>query len=47
MGLGTFLGRTWSSITGLVRPRSAASLFRLADQYRHEGRYEDAAELVA
>lgn len=47
MGLGTFLGRTWSGITGLVRPRSAASLFRLADQYRHEGRYEDAAELVA
>jgi tetratricopeptide (TPR) repeat protein len=47
VGLGTFLGRTWSGITGLVRPRSAASLFRLADQYRHEGRYEDAAELVA
>ena len=47
MGLGTFLERTWSGITGLVRPRSAASLFRLADQYRHEGRYEDAAELVA
>ena len=47
MGLATFFGRTWSGITGLVRPRSAASLFRLADQYRHEGRYEDAAELVA
>lgn len=46
MGLATFLERTWSGITGLVRPRSAASLFRLADQYRHEGRYEDAAELV-
>jgi tetratricopeptide (TPR) repeat protein len=47
VGLATFLGRTWSGITGLVRPRSAASLFRLADQYRHEGRYEDAAELIA
>lgn len=46
MGLATFLERTWSGITGLVRPRSAASLFRLADQYRHEGRYEDAAELI-
>jgi tetratricopeptide (TPR) repeat protein len=46
VGLGTFLERTWSGITGLVRPRSAAALFRLADQYRHEGRYEDAAELI-
>ncbi|MGH7375515.1 MAG: tetratricopeptide repeat protein [Candidatus Rokuibacteriota bacterium] len=47
MGLATFLERTWSGLTGLVRPRSAASLFRLADQYRHEGRYEEAAELIA
>ena len=47
MGLATFLERTWSGITGLVKPRSAASLFRLADQYRHEGRYEEAAELIA
>jgi len=47
VGLATFLERTWSGITGLVRPRSAASLFRLADQYRHEGRYEEAAELIA
>jgi tetratricopeptide (TPR) repeat protein len=46
VGLATFLERTWSGITGLVRPRSAASLFRLADQYRHEGRYEEAAELI-
>lgn len=46
MGLATFLERTWSGIAGLVKPRSASSLFRLADQYRHEGRYEDAAELV-
>lgn len=46
MSLATFLERTWSGITGLVRPRSAAAIFRLADQYRHEGRYEDAAELI-
>lgn len=46
MGLATFLERTWSGITGLVKPRSASSLFRLADQFRHEGRYEDAAELI-
>ncbi len=46
MGLATFLERTWSGITGLVRPRSPAFLFRLADQYRHEGRYEEAAELI-
>ena len=46
MGLATFLERTWSGITGLVKPRSASALFRLADQYRHEGRYEDAAELI-
>ncbi|MGH7385517.1 MAG: tetratricopeptide repeat protein [Candidatus Rokuibacteriota bacterium] len=46
MSLATFLERTWSGISGLVRPRSAASLFRLADQYRHDGRYEDAAELI-
>ena len=46
MGLATFLERTWSGLAGLVRPRSAASLFRLADQYRHEGRYEEAAELI-
>jgi tetratricopeptide (TPR) repeat protein len=47
VSLATFLERTWSGITGLVKPRSAASLFRLADQYRHEGRYEEAAELIA
>ncbi|HME96102.1 MAG TPA: tetratricopeptide repeat protein [Methylomirabilota bacterium] len=47
MSLATFLERTWSGLTGLVRPRSAASLFRLADQYRHEGRYEEAADLIA
>jgi len=46
VGLATFLERTWSGLTGLVRPRSAATLFRLADQYRHEGRYEEAAELI-
>ena len=47
MGLATFLERTWSGLTGLVKPRSAAAMFRLADQYRHEGRYEEAADLIA
>jgi tetratricopeptide (TPR) repeat protein len=47
VGLATFLERAWSGLTGLVRPRSAASLFRLADQYRHEGRYEEAADLIS
>ncbi len=47
VGLTTFLERTWSGLTGLVRPRSAATMFRLADQYRHEGRYEEAADLIA
>jgi tetratricopeptide (TPR) repeat protein len=47
VSLATFLERTWSGLTGFVRPRSAASLFRLADQYRHEGRYEEAADLIA
>jgi len=46
VGLATFLERTWSGLTGLVRPRSAATMFRLADQYRHEGRYEEAADLI-
>jgi len=47
VGLATFLERTWSGLTGLVKPRSAAAMFRLADQYRHEGRYEEAADLIA
>jgi len=47
VGLGSLLGRTWSGITSLVRPPTAAALFRRADAYRHEGRYEEAADLVA
>ena len=47
MGLGSLLGRTWSGIASLVRPPTAAALFRRADGYRHEGRYEEAADLVA
>ncbi len=47
MGLATLLGRTWSGITSLVRPPTGAGLFRLADQYRNEGRYDEAARLVA
>src|SRR5260370_5839259 len=47
VGLATCLERTWSGLAGLVTPRSAAAMFRLADQYRHEGRYEEAADLIA
>lgn len=48
MGLAALLERTWTGITNLVRPPSSpAALFRKADQYRHEGRYEEAAELVS
>jgi tetratricopeptide (TPR) repeat protein len=38
--------RTWDGIRGKTRP-AAATLFRRADQYRNEGRYEEAAVLVA
>jgi tetratricopeptide (TPR) repeat protein len=41
------VGRGWSGITGMVRPRTAAALFRRADRYRNEGRYDEAARLVA
>ena len=47
MGLGTLLERTWSGITSLVRPPTTPTLFRKADAFRHEGRYEEAADLVA
>src|SRR5260370_37697075 len=47
VGLATFLERTWSGLTGLVKPRSAAAMFRLADQYRHRGRYEEPPHLIA
>jgi tetratricopeptide (TPR) repeat protein len=47
VGLGTLLERTWSGLTGRRRRPSAPTLFRLAERYRNEGRYEDAAALIA
>ena len=41
------LSRIWDAITSLTRPPNAATLFRRADLYRQEGRFEEAAELVA
>ncbi|HET7876806.1 MAG TPA: tetratricopeptide repeat protein [Methylomirabilota bacterium] len=46
MSLGTLLERTWTGLTSIIRPPTPAQLFRRADQYRHEGRYEEAAELI-
>ena len=46
MDLGAMFERTWDGIRAKTRP-AAATLFRRADQYRNEGRYEEAAELVA
>lgn len=40
------LSRFWDAITSLTRPPNAATLFRRADLYRKEGRFEEAAELV-
>jgi tetratricopeptide (TPR) repeat protein len=48
--LAAFLERGWSGLTGAVgasRPRAAATLFRKADRLRNEGRYNEAARLVA
>jgi tetratricopeptide (TPR) repeat protein len=47
MGLGTLLEHTWNGISGLGRSSSATALFRRADQYRSEGRYREASQLVA
>ena len=47
MGFGAFLEHTWDGVSSLVRSRTATALFRRADQYRNEGRYAEAAELVA
>lgn len=45
MDLGAMFERTWGGIKAKTRP-GAATLFRRADQYRSEGRYEEAAALV-
>ena len=39
--------RIWDAITSLTRPPNPATLFRRADLYRQEGRFEEAADLVA
>jgi len=41
------LARIWEAITSVTRPPNPATLFRRADLYRQEGRFEEAAELVA
>jgi len=41
------LSRIWGAITSLTRPPNPATLFRRADLYRQEGRFEEAADLVA
>jgi tetratricopeptide (TPR) repeat protein len=45
--LSDFLQRGWTGITEAVRPRTAAALFRRADRCRNQGRYDEAARLVA
>lgn len=47
MGLLSLLSRIWDAVTSFTRPPNAATLFRRADMYRQEGRFEEAAELVA
>ena len=47
MGFFALLARIWEAITSVTRPPNAATLFRRADLYRQEGRFEEAAELVA
>ena len=46
VGLLRLLSRIWDAITSFTRPPNAATLFRRADLYRQEGRFEEAAELV-
>ena len=47
MGFLRLLSRMWDAITSFTRPPNAATLFRRADLHRQEGRFEEAAELVA
>ena len=47
VGFLRLLSRIWDAIASLTRPPNAATLFRRADLYRQEGRFEEAAELVA
>jgi len=47
VGLLRLLSRIWDAITSFTRPPNAATVFRRADLYRQEGRFEEAAELAA
>jgi tetratricopeptide (TPR) repeat protein len=47
VGLAALLERALGGITTTVRRSSAAEAFRRADRLRHEGRYAEAAALVA
>jgi tetratricopeptide (TPR) repeat protein len=46
VGLLRLLSRIRDAITRFTRPPNAATLFRRADLYRQEGRFEEATELV-
>ena len=47
VGLLRLLSRIWDAITSFTRPPNPATLFRRANLYRQEGRFEEAAELVS
>ena len=47
MGWATFLRQLWSSLLAVIGPSRPSALFRRADRLRNEGRYEEAARLVA
>jgi tetratricopeptide (TPR) repeat protein len=47
VGLPRLLSRIWDAITSFTRPPNPATLFRRANLYRQEGRFEEAAELVS
>src|SRR5258708_13330587 len=46
VGLATFLERTWTGLTGLVKPRPPPAMFRLAAQNRPEGPYKHPPALL-
>jgi len=47
VSLASLLRQAWSGISGSVRPPTVAGLFRRADQCRTDGRYQEAARLLA
>jgi tetratricopeptide (TPR) repeat protein len=46
VGLSTFLRQAWSWLIAAMGHSTPAALFRRADRYRNEGRYDEAARLV-